>query len=1000
MKISSIQPQQFISYKSLNEKIALKNQQSFQELPSVYSSDIDSATIETRGLATALKASILLNGSESISNYNQYTASFNGFFKKRTNAYQQVTHPSTTATEQSEQNTVPNVKTYFERILPVKSEEYYNRINQPIVNKINALEQEYRTLTDEELAHKTIEFKEELSKRKTSKNAEEDMHLEHEALNKILPEAYATVREISRRVLNKSHHSEQLLGGISLHNGQIAEMRTGEGKTLAATLPVYLNALTGKGVHVVTVNDYLAQRDCKEMSKVYNALGLSVGCISSNKEDFICEGQKDISGRTRSAIRVVTNRKEAYQCDITYGTNSEFGFDYLRDNMARSAEEQVQRPYNFAIIDEVDSVLIDEARTPLIISGASDFPANLYTRMVEIANTLEKDVDYEVDNKRKNIILTEDGMDRAQKLLSVSDIYNPNPEYAHRLIQAIKAKELFHKDTHYVIKDGEIMIVSEATGRPLKGRQWGEGLHQAIEAKEGIPVHSENRTLASITYQNLFRLYPKIAGMTGTALTDREEFRKIYGLEVNKIPTNSPDIRIDDQDVIFKTKQEKLNAIVKEVERIHQTGRPILIGTTSIEKSEQLSKLLTDNGIEHNVLNAKQSEREAAIIAQAGRFGAVTIATNMAGRGTDILLGGNPEFLAKEDLANMGITPENTPNYEQMKDELTQKKKEDITSRERKQVVELGGLHVIGTEKHESRRIDNQLRGRAARQGDPGSTKFFISLEDDLIRIFGGEDLIRQSEKLSNTANTPIESKSIRTLVDKCQKNIETENFASRKTVLEYDNILNIQRKKFYEERNTILREPNTRKYIVRMIENEVDRLISAHILPDATPDEYDKETLNALIEDLHSEIPQLSISANDIQGIKYEEIQAKIKSLALEAYKQIALKEVESCGKLAKRIEKDLLLLLADRSWVDHISRIEDLRTAIGLRAYAGKDPLEEYKLEAFEMYEDTMKHIQSEMVKHLFKIKYYTQKPERLIRTELPNHTPSRRERSAKIA
>ena len=592
-----------------------------------------------------------------------------------------------------------------------------------IIDHINALEPQFEQLSDDELRAKTDEFKEILAKRPTSKDFKTDRKLEKEALDKILPEAFATVREAGKRVLNMRHFDVQLIGGYFLHNGHIAEMRTGEGKTLVATLPAYLNALTGKGVHVITVNDYLAKRDSEWMGKIYKFLGLSVGVILSG-------------GRTAEDFAA---KKAAYDCDITYGTNNEFGFDYLRDNMASSLDMLVQRPYNYAIIDEVDSILIDEARTPLIISGRLEKSAETYQLMAKVAPQLEKIKDYEVDEKNKNIILTEDGIDRAQEIIGVKDLFDINTQYAHHLLQALKAKELFVKDTDYVVKNGEVVIVDEFTGRLMEGRRWSDGLHQAIEAKEGVKIQDETQTLASITFQNLFRLYPKLSGMTGTAMTEEAEFGKIYNLEVTTIPTNKPDIRINYPDVIYKTERAKFNAVVEDIIRMHQIGRPVLVGTISIEKSEYVSYLLKQKGIPHHVLNAKHHEKEAYIIAQAGRVGAVTIATNMAGRGTDILLGGNAEFLAKDMLDNKGITPE-SPNYEEEK-EAALKEARAITEAEHAKVVEAGGLHVIGTERHESRRIDNQLRGRAARQGDPGSTRFFLSLEDNLMRIFGGDKI-------------------------------------------------------------------------------------------------------------------------------------------------------------------------------------------------------------------------------------------------------------------
>ena len=590
-----------------------------------------------------------------------------------------------------------------------------------VIDHINSLEPEFEKLSDEELRAKTQEFKEILAKRPTSDNEKADRILEKQALDKILPEAFATVREAGKRVLNMRHFDVQLIGAYFLHNGHIAEMRTGEGKTLVATLAAYLNALTGKGVHVVTVNDYLAKRDSEWMGQIYKFLGLTVGVILSNQHD----------------AEEFERKRAAYACDITYGTNNEFGFDYLRDNMAASKDMLVQRPYNYAIIDEVDSILIDEARTPLIISGRVEKSADTYTLMAKVAPQLVKERDYEIDEKNKNVILTEDGIDRAQEIIGCKDLFDINTQHAHDLLNALKAKELFIKDTDYVVKDGEIMIVDEFTGRLMPGRRWSDGLHQAIEAKEGVEIQDETQTLASITFQNLFRLYPKLSGMTGTAMTEEAEFGKIYNLEVTSIPTNRNDIRIDNPDVIYKTEKGKYNAVVEDIIEQNKNGRPVLVGTVSIEKSEYISALLKQKGIKHNVLNAKQHEREAYIIAQAGRIGAVTIATNMAGRGTDILLGGNAEYLAKEELEKNRVTHD-TPNYESLKEKALERARE-ITESEHAKVVELGGLHVIGTERHESRRIDNQLRGRAARQGDPGSTRFFLSLQDNLMRIFGGD---------------------------------------------------------------------------------------------------------------------------------------------------------------------------------------------------------------------------------------------------------------------
>ncbi|MBQ9245873.1 preprotein translocase subunit SecA [bacterium] len=845
----------------------------------------------------------------------------------------------------------------------------------PIVEHINALEEDYVKLTDDELKHKTVEFKEFLSKRQTSDDFKKDRELEKEALDKILPEAFATVREAGRRVLNMRHFDVQLLGGIFLHEGHIAEMRTGEGKTLVATLPAYLNALTGKGVHIVTVNDYLAQRDSEWMGKIFKFLGLTVGVILS--------GMNDYNGFAK--------KKQAYECDITYGTNNEFGFDYLRDNMAASVEQRVQRPYNYAIIDEVDSILIDEARTPLIISGRLDKSAELYRTMAAVAPQLTKNKHYEVDEKNKNVILTEEGIDKAQEILEIKDLFDINNQYAHHLLQALKAKELFHLNTDYVIKNGEVMIVDEFTGRLMEGRRWSDGLHQAVEAKEGVKIQDETQTLASITFQNLFRLYPKLSGMTGTAMTEEAEFGKIYNLEVTCIPTNKKDIRIDLPDIIYKTEKIKYQAVADEIIKMHELGRPVLVGTISIEKSELVSEILKKRGIKHNILNAKHHEKEAYIIAQAGRYGAVTIATNMAGRGTDILLGGNPEYLAKEKLVAQGITPESNPDYEEIKNKTLEETRA-ITEAEHAKVVEAGGLHVIGTERHESRRIDNQLRGRAARQGDPGSTRFFLSLEDSLMRIFGGQQILALMNTLNIEENMAIENRLITRQIESNQKKVETFHFDARKSVLEYDDVMNLQREKFYAQRNKVLEVNDLRDDILYMIEREVDRLLKTYIAPGMNPDEYIYDDLVSLVKEIHSEIPQLSyVEVKDIQGIKFENVYAKIRDFAIEAYKEHEIKTVDFYNSVAEQynlnyvkeepftsnnvmrnLEKDLLLRIVDNRWIDHLHNIDMLRDGIGLRAYGQKNPLLEYKREAYELFNNMMYDIQSETVKHLFRTKF----------------------------
>lgn len=843
-----------------------------------------------------------------------------------------------------------------------------------IIDHINALEPQFEKLTDEELRAKTDEFKEILAKRPTSSDFKTDRKLEKEALDKILPEAFATVREAGKRVLNMRHFDVQLVGGYFLHNGHIAEMRTGEGKTLVATLPAYLNALTGKGVHVITVNDYLAKRDSEWMGKIYKFLGLSVGVILSggrSAEDF-------------------ESKKTAYDCDITYGTNNEFGFDYLRDNMAGSLEMLVQRPYNYAIIDEVDSILIDEARTPLIISGRLEKSAETYQLMAKVAPQLEKIKDYEVDEKNKNIILTEDGIDRAQEIIGVDDLFDINTQYAHHLLQALKAKELFVKDTDYVVRNGEVMIVDEFTGRLMEGRRWSDGLHQAIEAKEGVKIQDETQTLASITFQNLFRLYPKLSGMTGTAMTEEAEFGKIYNLEVTTIPTNKPDIRINYSDVIYKNERAKYNAVVEDIIQMHEAGRPVLVGTISIEKSEYVSDLLKKRGIPHHVLNAKHHEREAYIIAQAGRVGAVTIATNMAGRGTDILLGGNAEFLAKEMLDNRGITPE-SENYEAEK-EAALAEARSITEAEHAKVVEAGGLHVIGTERHESRRIDNQLRGRAARQGDPGSTRFFLSLEDNLMRIFGGDKITALMNMMQVDENMAIENSLITRQIQSAQKKVETYHFDIRKSVLEYDDVMNIQREKFYAQRRKVLAGGNLSQDIYYMIEKEIDRLLRSYIAPDLHPEEYIFEDLQTMVKELHSIIPQLSgIQVSDIQNLRFEAIYDKLKDFALQSYRdhetevinfynqvvaqydtEAVPQEAFSDNNVIRNLEKDILLRVVDNKWIDHLHNIDMLREGIGLRAYGQKDPLIEYKREAYDLFNKMMYEIQGDTVKHLFRTKF----------------------------
>ncbi len=861
----------------------------------------------------------------------------------------------------------------------------------PTIDYINSLESTFAALSDEELRAKTQEFKEILAQRPRSEDEEKDKILEKEVLDRLLPEAFATVREAGKRVLNMRHFDVQLIGGMFLHEGHIAEMRTGEGKTLVATLPAYLNALTGKGVHVVTVNDYLAKRDSEWMGRIYRFLGLSVGVVLSDRNDFDFE-----------------KKKAAYACDITYGTNNEFGFDYLRDNMAGSLEQQVQRPYNYAIVDEVDSILIDEARTPLIISGRLEKSAELYRTMAKIAPKLDKDSDYEIDEKNKNVILTEEGIDKAQELLQIEDLFDVSNQYAHHLLQALKAKELFSLDTDYVVKNGEVVIVDEFTGRLMDGRRWSDGLHQAVEAKENVKIQDETQTLASITFQNLFRLYPKLSGMTGTAMTEEAEFGKIYNLSVTSIPTNKNDVRFDMPDVIYKTEKQKYLSVVDEIIEMNKLGRPVLVGTVSIEKSEYIASLLKKKGVKHHILNAKHHEKEAYIIAQAGRVGAVTIATNMAGRGTDILLGGNPEYLAKEFLEDKGYNPETTPNYEEKKEMALQEARR-ITELEHQKVVDAGGLHVIGTERHESRRIDNQLRGRAGRQGDPGSTRFFLSLEDNLMRIFGGQHVYNLMSTLNVEETMAIESPLITKQIQSSQKKVETYHFDIRKHVLEYDDVMNVQREKFYSQRKKVLKGENLSQDIEYMIEREVDRILKSYITPDMNPEEYIYEDLQGLVREIHSMIPQLShIEVKDVQGMKFDSIYQKIKDFALAAYREHEQKTIEFYNEVVakyedghvpqkpfesvnvmRNVERDILLRVIDNKWIDHLHNIDMLREGIGLRAYGQKDPLIEYKKEAYDLFNNMMFEIQSETVRHLFRTKFgvqiINQNDEEIIETEL---------------
>jgi len=766
-----------------------------------------------------------------------------------------------------------------------------------VVDEINGLEPMIQKLSDSDLQAKTEEFKGRLANGET--------------LDDILAEAFAVVREASRRVLGMRHFDVQLIGGMVLHQGRIAEMKTGEGKTLVATLPVYLNALTGKGVHVVTVNDYLARRDSEWMGQIYKFLGLSVGLIVHGLEYH--------------------ERKAAYNADITYGTNNEFGFDYLRDNMVHHAEQMVQRDLNFAIVDEVDSILIDEARTPLIISGHGDKATDLYYTMAKIVPRLQKEQDFTVDEKAHTVVLTEQGIAKVEKMLGVENLYeDDHMELTHHLNQALKAHALMKRDRDYVVKDGEVIIVDEFTGRLMFGRRYSEGLHQAIEAKEGVKIERESQTLATITFQNYFRMYEKLAGMTGTAATEEDEFRKIYGLDVIVIPTNRPMIRKDLPDMVYKTEAAKFRAVVEEIVERHAKGQPVLVGTISIEKSEYLSNMLKKRGINHQVLNAKYHEKEAEIVAAAGQRGAVTIATNMAGRGTDIVLGDG--------------------------------------------VAELGGLHIIGTERHESRRIDNQLRGRAGRQGDPGSTRFYISLEDDLMRLFGSDNISTIMDKLGMEEDVPIEHALITRSIEAAQKKVENRNFDTRKHVLEYDDVMNKQREVIYQQRRKVLTGENLKESIQEMIKTLIDESLDIYCNEGVHPEEWNLEGLLEHAEQLY--LPDHDLKPEDIEGMGRGQLAAMLEEKALAFYEA---KEAHLGSETMRELERVIMLRIVDDKWMDHLDAMDQLRQGIGLRAYGQKDPLIEYKFEGYEMFQNMIRSIQEDAVRYIFRMNVVEQHEER---------------------
>ena len=851
----------------------------------------------------------------------------------------------------------------FTKIFGTYSDHELKKI-YPIADQIEALEEEYKALTDAQLQAKTAEFKERLRGGETTDD--------------ILPEAFAAVREAADRVLGMRPYRVQLIGGIVLHQGRIAEMKTGEGKTLVATLPAYLNALTGEGVHIVTVNDYLAKRDSEWMGKVHRFLGLTVGLI--------------IHDMTKA------ERQAAYAADITYGTNNEMGFDYLRDNMALYASEQVQRGHHFAIVDEVDSILIDEARTPLIISGMGEKSTQLYDMAEQFAARLKKyvvaetddkaeeatdiDADYIVDEKAKTATLTARGVAKAEEFFSLENLSDPeNSTIAHHINQAIKAHGVMKRDVDYVLKDGEIIIVDEFTGRLMFGRRYSEGLHQAIEAKEHVSVQRESKTLATITFQNYFRLYQKLSGMTGTALTEEEEFSTIYKLDIVEIPTNRPVIRIDNEDAVYKTQNGKYRAVIRQIKECHEKGQPVLVGTVSIEKNELLGKLLTREGIKHNLLNAKNHEKEAEIVAQAGKFGAVTVATNMAGRGTDIMLGGNAEYMAKNDLRKAGMSDEliaEATGYAETDDEeilnarklfaekLSEHKAEIAGEADR--VRQAGGLFIIGTERHDSRRIDNQLRGRAGRQGDPGETRFYISLEDDLMRLFGGDRVTNMMERLNIDEDTPIEQKILSRAIEQAQTTVESRNFQARKSVLEYDDVMNKQREIIYSQRKQVLDGLDVKNIIMNMMNTSISHLVAEHFAGEAHIDAVRCRELLRNVEGLY--FPKFTVRFTDeeLKEKTAEDITDAFTAAAAAYYEQ---KEQEFTSPVMREVERVVLLRVVDEYWMDHIDAMADLRQGIRLRAYAQTDPVIAYKKESLDMFEEMISAIQSETVRRLYSVR-----------------------------
>lgn len=836
---------------------------------------------------------------------------------------------------------------------------------EKIASKIEALDEEYSKKTDLELMKKTAEFKDRLSKGET--------------LDDILVEAYATVREASKRVLNMKHFHVQLLGGIALHQGRIAEMRTGEGKTLVATLPAYLNALSGKGVHIVTVNEYLARRDADWMGKVYKFLGLTVGVNTAGMDE--------------------KSKREAYLCDITYCTNNELGFDYLRDNMVQDLSHKVQRGQNFAIVDEVDSILIDEARTPLIISGRGFKSSEMYYTAQRFAKRLIPE-DYEIDEKLKQIRLTDSGLTKAETFFKVDNLSDINNiELIHHINNALKANFIMKRDDNYIVKDDEIIIIDEFTGRLMPGRRYSEGLHQAIEAKENVKIKDENKTLATITFQNYFRLYDKLSGMTGTAKTEEAEFNGIYKLDVVTIPTNLPVIRRDYPDIIYTTENGKFRAVVQEIMRIHETGRPVLVGTATVEKSERLSEMLRREKVRHVVLNAKNHEQESNIVAQAGRVGAVTIATNMAGRGTDILLGGNPKFLTKQKLIDKGYTASEielvsdyavnlSEDKQKLKDEYDKLYKEfkQETDEEKKKVIELGGLAIIGTERHESRRIDNQLRGRAGRQGDPGSSVFYVSMEDDLIRRFGGDRMKAIANAFKIDEETPFQIKILSRQIESAQKKIEAQNYVSRKFVLEYDDVMNRQRELIYSERDKVLKGVDIHDEILGMFPEVVQKVVY-NVIDDDTPTfKWDLEKLNKDLEVRLIEKGRNLVTEEFVEECDAKDVYEKVLKEVYERYDKI-ISEAKELGFDFSKFERAFLLRVVDVLWMEHIDTMEILKREIGLQAYGGRNPLVEYKREGFDLFDRMIEKIREDTCTFLLNVRI--QRPPELKKVNKPVET-----------